>query len=179
MQNQEHRGRGELDVYTIGFTKTSAEQFFASLRKAKVKRVIDIRLNNNSQLAGFSKKDDLKYFLKELCGIDYLHMTDLAPTKEIFVTYKRQKGDWEDCERQFMELMAKREIEHKLSKEIVDGACLLCSEERPERCHRRLVAEYLKEKWGNLRITHLSTTTGRTPSRKENVGTERQHDGNR
>jgi len=73
-------------------------------------------------------------------------------------------------------LMAKREIEHKLSKEIVDGACLLCSEEGPERCHRRLVAEYLKTKWGNLRITHLSTTTVRTPTRKETMETKRQHD---
>ena len=159
MQNQEHKGREELNLYTIGFTKKSAEQFFASLKKAKVKRIIDIRLNNTSQLAGFAKKDNLKYFLKELCGIDYLHMTDLAPTKEILDAFKRKTGDWEHYERQFMELMAKREIEHKLSEEMVDGACLLCSEEGPERCHRRLVAEYLKEKWGNLRITHLPATT--------------------
>jgi len=176
MQNQEGKGTGELSLYTIGFTKKSAEQFFESLRKSKVKRVIDIRLNNISQLAGFTKKNDLKYFLKQICGIDYLHMPELAPTKSILDAYKKKGADWQLYERQFLALLAERGIEHKLPKETIDGACLLCSEEKPEKCHRRLVAEYLKEKWGNLRITHLSATTGKTHSRMENVGAESQHD---
>lgn len=144
-----------MNVYTIGFTKTSAESFFARLQKAGVKKVLDVRLNNVSQLAGFAKRDDLHYFLKALCGIEYAHRTELAPTQEMFDAYRKQRGEWTDYERRFLELMASRHIEQTLSRDAVEGACLLCSEDKAHHCHRRLVAEYLKEKWGDLEIVHL------------------------
>lgn len=144
-----------MKVFTIGFTKTSAESFFLRLQKAGVKKVLDVRLNNVSQLAGFAKSDDLRYFLKALCGIEYTHLTELAPTKEMLDAYKKKKGQWTDYEKQFLELMKNRRIEETIPRETIDGACLLCSEDKPHNCHRRLVAEYLKSKWGNLNIVHL------------------------
>lgn len=144
-----------MRVYTIGFTKSSAESFFARLRDAGVKRVLDVRLNNVSQLAGFAKKNDLRYFLKTICGIDYTHTPELAPTKEMLDAFKKHGGQWTDYEKPFLELMASREIEQTVSRDAVDGACLLCSEDTPHHCHRRLVAEYLKEEWGDLEIIHL------------------------
>lgn len=144
-----------MKVFTIGFTKTSAESFFSRLQKAGVKKVIDVRLNNVSQLAGFAKRDDLHYFLKALCGIEYAHLPELAPTQEMFDAYKKQKGLWADYEKQFLELMKSRRIEETITRATLDGACLLCSEDRPHHCHRRLVAEYLKSKWGDLDLVHL------------------------
>lgn len=144
-----------MRVYTIGFTKTSAESFFTRLQRAGVKRVLDVRLNNVSQLAGFAKKDDLRYFLKAICGIEYAHRPDLAPTQEMLDVYRKQRGPWEDYEEQFLKLMVSRRVDKTVPREIVDGACLLCSEDKPQRCHRRLVAEYLKDKWGALEIVHL------------------------
>jgi uncharacterized protein (DUF488 family) len=125
------------------------------LRDNNVKRIIDIRLNNVSQLAGFSKKDDLRYFLKEICNIDYVHTPELAPTKEIMDGYKKHKGKWSVYEGSFLNLMAERKIEEILSEDLLDGSCLLCSEDKSDRCHRRLVAEYIDSKWGNLEIIHL------------------------
>jgi uncharacterized protein (DUF488 family) len=146
-----------MKLFTIGFTKKSAETFFTRLKNAGVKRVVDVRLNNVSQLAGFAKKDDLRYFAKAICGIDYVHVPALAPTADILDPYKKQKnGDWALYERQFLDLMRARRIEETVSPEILDGGCLLCSEEKPHHCHRRLVAEYLKEKWGNVEVEHLS-----------------------
>ena len=144
-----------MKLFTIGFTKKTAEIFFGKLCDAGVKRVIDIRLNNVSQLAGFAKKDDLSYFLKTICAIEYVHVPELAPTQNILDGYKKHKGDWEVYEKKFIELMIKRAIENKLSRELFDNACLLCSEEKPHHCHRRLVAEYLKDKWGNVEIEHI------------------------
>jgi uncharacterized protein (DUF488 family) len=144
-----------MKVHTIGFTKTSAERFFARIQKAAPKRVLDVRLNNVSQLAGFAKKDDLKYFLKAICGVDYVHRPELAPTQELLDAYKKDGGDWSTYERSFLDLMAKRRIEEVIPREQVDGACLLCSEDKPHHCHRRLVAEYLRAKWGDLSIEHL------------------------
>jgi len=144
-----------MTIFTIGFTKKSAETFFTRLRTAGVKRLIDVRLNNVSQLAGFTKKDDLRYFTRAVCDIDYVHLPELAPTADILDRYKKAKnGDWQLYERQFLELMQSRHIE-ALSREILDGACLLCSEEKPSHCHRRLVAEYLKEHWMDVQIEHL------------------------
>jgi len=142
-------------VHTIGFTKKTASEFFALLRKSGTKRVIDVRLNNVSQLAGFSKRDDLRFFLKEICGIDYIHEPQLAPTKEILDAYKKHKGDWSIYEPAFLELMKTREIEKRINPEIMQGGCLLCSEDKPHHCHRRLVVEYLEAKWGTLDIEHL------------------------
>jgi uncharacterized protein (DUF488 family) len=144
-----------MKVYTIGFTKTSAESFFTRLQKAGAKKVLDVRLNNVSQLAGFAKKNDLYYFLKAICGVDYAHRTELAPTQEMLDAYKKNGGEWADYERRFLELMASRRIEQTVPRDAVDEACLLCSEDKPHYCHRRLVAEYLKDKWGHLEIVHL------------------------
>src|SRR5271154_6305503 len=130
-----------MKVFTIGFTKKSAEVFFTSLTSAGVKRLLDVRLNNVSQLAGFTKKNDLHYFTKAICQIDYHHLPELAPTQEILDTYKKKKGDWQYYEVEFLNLMKARKIEETLKKSDLDAACLLCSEETPEHCHRRLVAE--------------------------------------
>jgi uncharacterized protein (DUF488 family) len=145
-----------VSVTTIGFTKTSAERFFERLLSAGVKKVMDVRLHNTSQLAGFAKADDLAYFLKALGGIEYVHEPLLAPTDEMLKAYKKEKGDWRAYEERFLALMAARRIEKTLSSEIFDGACLLCSEATPHHCHRRLVCEYLNDKWhGALSVRHL------------------------
>lgn len=144
-----------MNVFTIGFTKSSAESFFTRLDKAGVKRVIDVRLNNVSQLAGFAKRDDLRYFLKTICGIEYAHRSELAPTQELLDAYKKRKGQWSDYEERFLELMRTRRVEELVARDEMDGSCLLCSEDRPDRCHRRLVAAYLKSCWGDLEIVHL------------------------
>ncbi|MDJ0729522.1 MAG: DUF488 domain-containing protein [Crocosphaera sp.] len=144
-----------INLSTIGFTKKTAQEFFELLKKAKVKRVIDTRLNNVSQLAGFAKKKDLQYFLKEIADIDYIHLIDLAPTKDILDDYKKKKGEWSVYEKRFKDLITKREIEKKLAPEIIEDSCLLCSEAKPHHCHRRLVAEYLSNHWGNINIVHL------------------------
>jgi len=145
-----------MKIFTIGFTKKSAETFFTRLQKSGAKRLVDVRLNNVSQLAGFAKRDDLRYFTKQLCGIEYLHLTALAPTTNILDPYKKAKnGDWNLYESQFLDLMKARRIEETISPEMIDGGCLLCSEEKPHHCHRRLVAEYLKQKWGDVEIEHI------------------------
>jgi uncharacterized protein (DUF488 family) len=145
----------QINLFTIGFTQKSAQKFFELLKKAGVKRVIDTRLNNVSQLAGFTKKSDLEYFLKIIDNIDYIHILDLAPTKDILNEYKKNQGDWAVYEQKFLKLISNRQIEKKVSPELIDGACLLCSEAKPHHCHRRLVAEYLNEKMGNINIHHL------------------------
>ncbi len=145
-----------MDVTTIGFTKTDAENFFGRLKTAGVKRVIDVRLHNTSQLAGFAKADDLPFFLRELCGADYVHEPLLAPTEEIMTAFKKQKGDWNVFEESFLGLMACRKIENQFKAEAFDGSCLLCSEDKPHQCHRRLVIDYLNGKWGGrLAVRHL------------------------
>lgn len=145
-----------MKLYTIGFTKKSAETFFTRLSNNGVRKLVDVRLNNVSQLAGFTKRDDLRYFTKAICGIEYAHMPQLAPTAEILDPYKKAKnGDWPLYERQFLDLMRERRIEEKISPDTLDGGCLLCSEEKPHHCHRRLVAEYLKDKWIGVEIEHI------------------------
>lgn len=120
-----------------------------------MKKVVDVRLNNVSQLAGFAKKNDLRYFLSAICGVGYEHMPELAPTQDILDAYKKHGGDWVTYENRFLELMVKRRIEETVSRSAVDGACLLCSEDKPHHCHRRLVAEYLKQKWNEVDVVHL------------------------
>jgi uncharacterized protein (DUF488 family) len=144
-----------IPVYTIGFTKKNAAQFFEKLRNAGVKRVVDVRLNNSSQLAGFSKRDDLKYFLDKILGIEYVEQPLLAPTQPLLDAYKKNGGDWAVYERAFLDLMAERKIEDKIDPASIAGGCLLCSEDKPHQCHRRLVAEYLNARWGNLQINHI------------------------
>ena len=144
-----------INIHTIGFTQKTARAFFERLRGSGARRVVDVRLNNVSQLAGFSKKEDLEYFLKEILGIDYAHIPVLAPTQDILDAYKKHKGDWGLYERQFLELMRKREIEKRLDPAIINGGCLLCSEDKPHHCHRRLVAEYLAQHWNSVLINHI------------------------
>ena len=144
-----------MKVFTIGFAGTTAETFFTRLQNAGVKRVIDVRLHNVSQLAGFTKKDDLRYFLRAIASIDYIHRPELAPSEELFDAYKKKAGAWSEYERKFLALMADREVETVVTREVFDQACLLCSEAEPHHCHRRLVVEYLKGKWGDFEVVHL------------------------
>ncbi len=142
-----------MQIFTIGFTRSSAEHFFARLKQAGVARLIDIRLNTRSQLAGFAKADDLAFFARKLCGIETLHRLDLAPTPEMLAAY-RERRDWRSYERAFRRLLARRKIE-RLDSALFDGACLLCSESLPHHCHRRLVAEHLAGHWPGVVVTHL------------------------
>ncbi len=144
-----------MRVYTIGFTKKSAEEFFELLRSSGAKRVVDVRLNNVSQLAGFAKKGDLEYFLEKVCRMRYVHLPALAPTKEMLDAYRKDHRDWETYHQQFLELMEQRRVGQMGIKRTISNGCLLCSEEKPDHCHRRLVAEYLDRQWGGLEIVHL------------------------
>jgi len=146
-----------MKVFTIGFTKKTAGEFFEKLKQSGAKRIVDVRLNNVSQLAGFAKKKDLIYFLKEIANMDYVHLPDMAPTKNILDEYKKNKGDWSLYEKKFNQLMENRVIEKQNIKNIIHEGCLLCSEHEPDYCHRRLVIDYLKKKWSNetLHVTHL------------------------
>ncbi len=145
-----------MEIYTIGFTQTTAEHFFGRLKAAGVKRLLDVRLNNSSQLAGFAKAKDLPYFLRELVGATYEHEPLLAPTQELLDEYKKRKGDWGSYERRFLDLMAERQIERTLSPaEFEVSTALLCSEATAENCHRRLVCEYLADRWSDVRPVHL------------------------
>jgi len=145
-----------VSVTTIGFTKTTAERFFDRLLKAGVKKLIDVRLNNSSQLAGFAKASDLTYFLKAIGGIQYVHQPLLAPTEPMLSAYKKEKGDWGVYEGRFIALMKERQIESRYKAEMFEDACLLCSEDTPHHCHRRLVCEYLNQHWGGkLQVRHL------------------------
>lgn len=145
-----------MNIYTIGFTKKNAETFFKFIRSSAIKTVVDVRLNNVSQLAGFAKKDDLKFFLRELCSTEYIHAPELTPTKEILDPYKDGKMTWQAYEDKFLNLMAQRNIEKAVRPELLDNGCLLCSEHEPHMCHRRLVVEYLnKNSELNLTVKHL------------------------
>ena len=146
----------DVVVATIGFTQSTAEHFFERLIGAGVRKVVDVRLHNTSQLAGFAKAEDLAWFLRRLGGIDYAHEPLLAPTDTMLKAYRKEKGDWDDYARRFRALMAERRVEQYFSPEALAGSCLLCSEATPHRCHRRLVCEYLNETWdGALTMRHL------------------------
>lgn len=143
-----------MKLFTIGFTKKSAQTFFSSLAASGARQLVDVRLNNVSQLAGFAKREDLRYFTRTICKIDYTHLQTLAPTQSMLDTYKKYKGPWEIYEGQFLDLMKARKIE-TMERSTLEDACLLCSEETPHRCHRRLVAEYLRQHWEGVEIRHL------------------------
>jgi uncharacterized protein (DUF488 family) len=143
-----------LKIFTIGFTRKSAREFFGKLRRPGLVRLIDVRLNNVSQLSGFSKRDDLEFFCEAMLGLKYIHLPELAPTQEMLSAYRRHHGEWSDYEAKFLALLAERKVE-TVDPAIVDGACLLCSEPTPEHCHRRLVAEYLHQKWPAVEIEHI------------------------
>jgi len=142
-------------LYTIGFTKKSAEAFFGSLKMAGVKRVIDVRLHNESQLAGFAKRRDLEYFLRSCHSIEYAHEPLLAPTEEMLLSYRKKRIGWDQYAAEFIALLRQREVQTRVEPSILENACLLCSEARPEKCHRRLVAEYFSHHTNDLEIVHL------------------------
>jgi uncharacterized protein (DUF488 family) len=146
-----------VEIFTIGFTRTTAEDFFERLRSNRIERLLDVRLNNRSQLAGFAKRDDLAYFLRELVGADYEHASLLAPTQDILDDFKKKKEmPWEEYEDRFLSLMKGRKIEDLLKPaEFARRTVLLCSESTPDHCHRRLVAEYLRDCWEDVRVIHL------------------------
>lgn len=144
-----------MRLFTIGFTKKTAEEFFTRLQKARVRRVVDVRLKNTSQLAGFAKGRDIKYFLDAIAKIDYMHCPELAPTTEILDAFKKNKGPWAQYEQSFDDLMNDRRIAETVAGSLSEGDCLLCSEETPEHCHRRLVAEYIKKHRPDVEVIHL------------------------
>ena len=155
MSKRKSQPTSETTIFTIGFTKKNASEFFSGLRDAGVRLLVDVRLNNASQLAGFTKKPDLEYFLEAIANIRYIHLPDLAPTKDLLNAYRKKEIDWEEYERRFSELMQERRIEKIVTPEQMNMACLLCSEPTADNCHRRLVAEYLRQKWGNVEVRHL------------------------
>jgi uncharacterized protein (DUF488 family) len=145
-----------VEVYTIGFTKKSAEEFFGCLQRAGIKRLLDVRLRNSSQLAGFTKRDDLAYFLDTMCGAEYLHEPLLAPSVELFEFRRKQNGSWPDYERRYRALLADRRVEDRLDPGLFAVATvLLCTETTADECHRRLALEYLQDRWGSIEIIHL------------------------
>jgi uncharacterized protein (DUF488 family) len=145
-----------MQLYTIGFTKKSAETFFGLLRDNGVQRLVDIRRHPGGQLSGFAKSDDLPYFLKELAACEYRYMPELAPTDEILTAY-RKDHKWPGYAQRFEELMDQRGVPDSLDRALFEreACCLLCSEATPEKCHRRLVAERLARHWADLQIVHL------------------------
>ena len=147
-----------VEVFSIGFTQTSAERFFARLTSAGVRRVLDVRLNNRSQLSGFAKRDDLEFFLRSVGGIGYEHELLLAPDNAMLDDFKKfRRVPWEEYEQRFLALLADRQVERHLSCEAFAEwpTALLCSEAGPERCHRRLAIEYLARHWGDVQAVHL------------------------
>ena len=145
-----------MEIFTIGFGQKTAEQFFGSLKAAGIRRLIDVRLNNVSQLAGFTKRDDLPFFLHELCAAEYVYEPMLAPTRAIRDQWLKHGGPWQRYEREFRTLMAERESETRLSRSLFEvPTALLCAEPTAEHCHRRLVLEYLQAKWDGIEIVHL------------------------
>lgn len=146
-----------MTIYTIGFTQKTAERFFGLIKESEAQILVDIRLNNKSQLAGFTKGEDLRYFLKEICGCEYAHCEEYAPTKQILDDYKKGRMDWDGYVSQYLPLMAQRNAAGSFLKRFAgyERVCLLCSEPTPECCHRRLLAELIQEQAPEIQIVHL------------------------
>ena len=145
-----------ITLYTIGFTKKSLEEFFNLLKENKIKKLIDIRLNRESQLSGFAKERDLKYVLKKLLNIKYEAIEEFAPTKELLKEYQKNK-DWDKYEIEFKKIISNRKLERFKEKILTehDKICFLCSESKPDKCHRRLISEFFKSLSSNIAIKHL------------------------
>lgn len=145
-------------VYTIGFTKKTAEQFFTTLRKNRVELLVDVRLNNKSQLAGFTKDCDVSFFLREICNADYIHCSEFAPSKELLSAYQKKEISWDDYERMYNEILEKRGNYHQFLSRFskYDRICLLCSEPTAYKCHRRLLAEKVQNTFPKeVEVIHL------------------------
>ncbi len=150
-----HMSGHTAQLFTIGFAGKSAQQFFPILGEAKVRHVIDVRLYNTSQLAGYTKRQDLAFFCKSIIGAGYSHLLSFAPTKELLDGYKKGDLSWAEYERQYQAILENRRPHLELNLETLDHACLLCSEPTADKCHRRLAAQYLQQIWPELAITHL------------------------
>lgn len=146
-----------MKLFTIGFSNHSAEEFFTTLKKSGVKRLIDTRISPGSQLSGFARQKDLPYFLRQLAKIDYIYEINFAPTSELLTAYRGNDLTWDEYAKKYLHLLKKRKVEKLFSKDELHGSCLLCSEYLPHHCHRRLLAEYLKSKGLISDIIHLST----------------------
>ena len=144
-----------IRIFSIGFTKKNAETFFMLLKSNKIKTLVDVRLNNVSQLAGFAKRDDLKYFLKEICEIEYIHQPQFAPTKEMLDAYKKKEISWIEYEKRYNLLLKERFVENSININDLNDSCFLCSEHTADQCHRRLTIEYLHNHFKEIAITHL------------------------
>ena len=142
-------------LYTIGFSGKSAERFFMLLREAGVRRILDTRLNPAGQLSGFAKARDLPYFLKTLCAIDYVHLPHFAPPPELLEGYRKKKIDWSGYQDVYKRTLEGRAADACIALELLDCGCLLCSEDLPAHCHRRLAAEYLMAHHPGLDVAHL------------------------
>ncbi len=142
-------------LFTIGFTKKTAEEFFTKLKQAQIRCLLDVRLNNSSQLAGFTKRLDLEYFLMEIGKIGYVHLPQLCPTNEILDAYKKRQLTWPEYENRFIDLLKQRRVENTISRESLAHGCLLCSEDKADHCHRKLVGQYLSSRLGNIEVVHL------------------------
>lgn len=144
-----------IKLYTIGFTGKTAEDFFSLLKNSEINKIVDTRINNVSQLSGFAKGNDLRFFAKEIAGISYDHEVDFAPTKELLANYRNKKVNWKEYEDAYLNLLDMRKIIQKVNVEDLHQNCLLCSEHTPEKCHRRLLAEYFKSVRNDIDIIHL------------------------
>lgn len=144
-----------MEIYTIGFVQKPAEKFFGDLRQAGIRRLVDVRIHNTSQLSGYTKRVDLVFFLRELCNAEYVYEPLLAPTAEMLADYRSKKLSWTNYERLYRELLVQRQVARRLSRESFESpSVLLCSELLPDYCHRRLAADYLANAWGAT-VTHL------------------------
>jgi uncharacterized protein (DUF488 family) len=146
---------GTIRIFTIGYAGRNAREFFAILKQAGIKKVVDVRLYNTSQLAGFTKKQDIEYFLQTIVGAEYIHLPIMAPTGRLLTDYKKELTSWQQYEIQFKALITQRQIQKHITPQDADMSCLLCSKAKADNCHRRLVAEYLAEYWQNVSIHHL------------------------
>ena len=142
-------------VFTIGCAGKNAREFFTILKQAGIRKVIDVRLYNTSQLAGFSKRQDIEYFLQAIVGAEYAHLPIMAPTKQLLNDYKKGLIDWQQYETQFKSIISQRQIDKHIEPGDMDMTCFLCSEAKADNCHRKLIAEYLADNWENITISHL------------------------
>ena len=165
-----------MEIYSIGFTQKSASEFFGTLKAHGIERLLDVRLNNTSQLAAFAKKDDLAYFLSTICAAQYLHEPLLAPTQEILDAYKKRKGDWDAYEREFLTLMRERKVEAKLDRaQFAEPTVLLCSEPTPEHCHRRLVLDARVARLGGVANAERAGHNARPACRRHCITSVARH----
>ena len=145
-----------MEIATIGFTQRSAEDFFGTLRRAGIRRLVDVRRSNTSQLAAFAKRGDLAYFLRELVDAEYREAPLLMPTQQLLDAYRKRRIAWPEYAAAYRRLLDEREAHRMVDRALFETpAVLLCSEHSPDRCHRRLVVEHLAEHWGDVRVVHL------------------------